>query len=404
MKKYRVVHFTSVHRSTDVRIFHRECRSLAEANYEVVLLAPREGDEEIEGVLIRALPMPKNRLDRATRVAWAAYREALRQSADLYHFHDPELLWAGLLLRARGKKVIYDIHENIPKSIMSKHYLPRWLRAPLAWAVEHLEHTACRWFSALVPAAPSIEQRVATFNPRVVTIHNFPIAQTMRPAANLPWSSRTPSIAYVGGIDERRGIREMVEAMHLLPEGLQVRLKLAGPFMPARLQENVRCLPGWDRVDVLGVLELPAVMDLLNSVRAGLVLIHHPLTRFKPGQPIKMFEYMAMGLPVIASDCPAWREIIEGVGCGLLVDPAQPQAVAEAIRYIFAHPDEAEEMGRRGRRAVEDRYNWETEQYRLAELYASLLRPESLAAATEPDRMGSAPPAQEMASYRIRHK
>ena len=404
MKKNLVVHLTSVHRSSDLRIFHRECRSLAQDNYDVLLIAPHDRNEVIEGVRIRALPKPKNRLDRMTRVAWAAYREATRQPADIYHFHDPELLGAGLLLRARGKKVIYDIHENVPKSIMNKHYLPKWLRRPVAWIVDRVECFACRRFSALVPAAPSIEQRVRTLNPRVVTIHNFPIAQDMRPASNIPWSGRSPSVAYVGGIDIRRGIREMIEAMNLLPEELHAKLKLAGPFFPPRLQDEVRRIPGWKRVDALGVLELPAVMNLLSRVRAGLVLIHHPLSRFQAGQPVKMFEYMAMGLPVIASDCPQWREIIEGFGCGLLVDPAKPQAIAEAIEYVLSRPEEAESMGRRGRQAVESAFNWEAEQHKLLQLYANLLKPGNIPAHSRPEQVEDASTARDMTTFQTQHK
>ena len=196
----------------------------------------------------------------------------------------------------------------------------------------------------------------------------------------------------------------MIQAMNLMPDSLHVRLKLAGPFIPPSLQEEVRRLPGWERVDKLGVLEMSAVMDLLSQVRAGLVLIHHPLTRFKPGLPVKMFEYMAMGLPVIASDCPPWREIIEGAGCGLLVDPAKPQVIAEAIEYVLSHPDEAENMGRRGRQAIENQYNWETEKHKLLQLYASLLKPGDRRAHARRGQAEDVSTVRDMTALQTQHK
>ena len=376
-KKELVVHLTSVHGAFDVRIFHRECKSLANHGYKVLLIAPHDRNEEVDGVKINALPRPRSRPDRMTRIAWLAYRAALRQSAAVYHLHDPELIGIGLLLRARGKKVIYDIHENLPKSILSKHYLAQGIRRPLAWLATQVERAACRRFSALVPAAPSIEERVKTLNPKVVSIQNFPVSKEMHPPTGVSWGERSQAIAYVGGISERRGIKEMVKAMSLLPDELNIRLKLAGPFIPERLREEVCRMEGWNRVDMLGVLERRAVMLLLSQVKAGLVLIHHPFTRFKPGSPIKMFEYMAMGIPVIASDCPQWREIIGGASCGLLVDPRKSQSIAEAIQYIISSPEQAEAMGRRGRQAVEELYNWEAERTKLLHLYTSLLEPTS---------------------------
>jgi hypothetical protein len=115
------------------RIFHKECKSLARAGYGVTLIAPHDRDEVVDGVRIRAVAKSKSRIERMTRGVARVYREAVRQEAEVYHFHDPELIPVGVLLKARGKKVVYDIHEEYPTKVLSKYYLPRWLRPPLAW-------------------------------------------------------------------------------------------------------------------------------------------------------------------------------------------------------------------------------------------------------------------------------
>lgn len=374
LRRPRVVQLTSVHAPFDIRIFHKECRSLARAGFEVTLVVPAAQGRLIEGVTIKAVPGPRSRLARMIVTVWQVYRAALHGQADIYHFHDPELIPAGLLLRARGKTVIYDIHEDLGRDIQSKYYVPVHLRRPLAWVTDLLEDAACRCFSGLLTATPAIARRFEKLNRRTLVLNNFPLLKELAPRANSPWAARDESVAYVGGITPDRGLKEIVRAMHLLPEALPARLELAGPFDPLNLREEAASLPGWERVKELGVLTRGAVADLLGKTRAGLVLFH-PEPNNVNAQPNKLFEYMSAGIPVIASDFPLWRKIVAGCGCGLLVDPRKPPEIARAIEYLLTHPAEAERMGRRGREAVATRFNWECEERRLFEFYRSLLEP-----------------------------
>jgi len=114
-----------------------------------------------------------------------------------------------------------------------------------------------------------------------------------------------------------------------------------------------------------------AVVEMLAEARLGLVLFH-PRPNHLESQPNKLFEYMAAGLPVVASSFPLWKEIVEGTRCGLVVDPLDPHAAANAIRWLLAHPEEAEAMGARGRQAVHDRFNWRREEATLLDCYARL--------------------------------
>jgi glycosyltransferase involved in cell wall biosynthesis len=370
----KIVHLTSVHTAFDVRVFHKECKSLARSGKHVVLIVPHGRDEVVDSVEVKGIRISGGRLVRMTRTVWSLYREALRQNGDVYHFHDPELIPLGLLLLARGKTVVYDIHEDAPADILHKDYIPRRLRRPLTWSVRKLEDAACRRFSGLIAATPTIAKRFHSINPNTVVVHNFPMLDEIVPDVALPWNERPPAVAYIGSISERRGIREILQALALLPSANPAQLMLAGPFSPEELRTELMRLPGWARVKYLRVLDRPSVANLLSRVRLGLLVLR-PEPNFCNAMPIKLFEYMAAGIPVIASDFPLWRQIIGEAGCGLLVDPRDPEAIARAMEYLLSHDAEAEAMGRRGRQAARELYNWNSEERVLLKFYSELLEP-----------------------------
>lgn len=371
MNNTRIVHLTSVHPPYDTRIYHKECCSLADFGNSVTLICCADNDKVINSIKIRAIKKPQSRKERMLLSVWRICRVALKENAVVYHFHDPELIPVGMLLKLRGKRVIYDVHEDLPKQILSKEWIPRPLRRLVAGAARVAEAVASRAFDGIVAATPAIARR---FPPsKTVVVQNFPILNELITPASMPYQKRPAKIVYVGGITAIRGIREMVQAMSLLPESLSnTRLVLAGEFSPPSLEAEVRCLPGWDRVEFLVWQDRASVARLLGEARIGLVLFH-PVPNHVEAQPNKLFEYMSTGLPVIASDFPLWREIVDGIGCGLLVNPLDPRAIAGAIQYLLTHPDEAEEMGRRGQEAVYKKYNWDVEKEKLLSLYRRLI-------------------------------
>lgn len=384
----KVVHLTSVHKAFDVRVFHKECKSLARSGKHVVLVVPHERDEVIDSIEVRAIQVSGGRLSRMTRSAWSLYKEAARQNGDVYHFHDPELIPVALLLAARGKTVVYDIHEDAPADLLHKDYIPRSLRWPLMWFMQKLENVACSRFSGLIAATPTIAERFYPVNRNTVVVHNFPILDEIAPTPGLPWCERPPAIAYVGSISVRRGIRKILEGLALLPSSLPAQMMLAGPLSPGGLRPEIEVLPGWSRVQYLGVLDRPGVADLLSRARLGVVVLQ-PEPNFVNAKPIKLFEYMAAGIPVIASDFPLWRRIIDGAGCGLLVDPQDSGAIARAIQYLLTHEAEAETMGRRGRQAACELYNWSTEEHTLLQFYSKLLKTHDPAKKKEEEKVSS---------------
>lgn len=368
-KNNKVVHLTSVHQPLDIRIFHKECRSLAAAGFEVVLVAPAAANMERDGIRIRAVPLPSSRRARMVKTVYQVFQAARDEDGSVYHFHDPELIPVGIALKALGKRVVYDIHENYPKAMYSKDYVPlplRWTAAGFAWFVEAL---AAGSADAMVAAEPPIATR---FPPaKTCLVQNFPLRAEMEQLFQRPYAGRPNTVAYVGGISRMRGIVEAVAAVGSLPADLPVTLKIAGEFRPPELLDEVSAMPGWARVAYLGWLSRERIVALLAEARVGLVALY-PEPNYLDSYPIKMFEYMAAGIPVIASDFPLWRQIVTSCGCGLLVDPLDHGAVAEAIRYLLTHPDEAAEMGRRGQEAVWSTYTWDAEADRLVGLYRSL--------------------------------
>ncbi len=291
---------------------------------------------------------------------------ALRQARpDVAHFHDPELIPVGILLRLSGTKVIYDVHEDLPRQILSKPYIPAPLRRPIAGFARALEWLAGRLLTGIVPATPAIAEHFPAG--LSVLVQNFPLPGELTAPASSHYAKRPPHFAYVGGISEIRGTGQMVEALQIATAD-GICLRMAGVFLPAAHRADVEALPGWRNVDFIGWADRPTVATMLGDVRAGLVLFG-PYPNHISAQPNKLFEYMGAGLPVIASDFPLWRQIVDGAGCGLLVNPEDPKAIAEAMDWLLNNPDEAEAMGKRGQRAVEEIFNWPSEAKKLVAFY-----------------------------------
>jgi glycosyltransferase involved in cell wall biosynthesis len=366
----KVCMLSSVHSAFDVRIYEKEAKSLVAAGYEVAIVVPHEKDEEASNVQIKAVPRPQNRRRRMTRTIWEVYRRAEELGASVYHFHDPELIPVGLLLKLKGKRVVYDVHEDLPRDILDKDWISPALAKSVATAGAATELLGGLLFDGIIAATPTIAARFPQH--KTIMIQNFPRLSSREAGNSRPRANRRHVAVFVGGLTRHRGAREMVLAMSKLPKSSNAKLVMAGEFDPPALEAELRALPGWLQVEYHGWQPRTKIDTLLSEARLGLVLFH-PFQNYIDAQPNKLFEYMSAGIPVIASDFPAWRELISTVGCGVLVDPLDAQAIADAIQWMFDHAEEAEEMGKRGAAAVRSRYNWHNEERKLLELYARLI-------------------------------
>lgn len=363
----KIAHLTSAHPRHDIRIFVKECASLAAAGHEVTLIvADGQGEEINRGVRFHDVgPKTGGRLARMTGTVKRVYQAALKLRPDVVHFHDPELIPAALRLKQAGIKVVYDVHEDVPRQILAKYWIPGAVRPLVSSGFETLEDWAARRFDAVVTSTPHIRKRFEKLGARVLDVCNFPILEEL--VRDTPWEQRRNELCYIGGISRIRGIEPIVEA---LPD-TATRLNLAGPWSESDLKARVSARPGWARVNDLGVLDRKGVAEVLAKSKIGLVTLF-PTPNYVDALPIKLFEYMAAGMPVIASDFPVWREIVDDAGCGLLVDPQDPAAIAAAVNELMADEPRMRALGESGKQAVLNKYSWAAEADKLVKLYATL--------------------------------
>ena len=293
-------------------------------------------------------------------------RRLLSERADLYHFHDPELLPLGIVLRIMGKRVIYDAHEWVRGDVGSKPYLSRPVAKALSSVAAFVEQVAGRLLSHVIAATPFIASQFP--DGRVTVIHNYPDLAELGGDPGAQWSRREFAAGYVGGLNEERCGHQLLEAIDIAATARpNMKLLIAGPVDDGLDPVKHRA------VDYLGVIDRAGVAALLGRIRCGIVLLSDD-RNFRDSLPTKFFEYLAAGVPVVVSSSARLvADLALEVGCGVIVDANDPQEIAQAMGRLVETEDEAERMGQQGRAAVLARFNWSTESDRLVQLYRQLL-------------------------------
>lgn len=370
MSKHRVVHLTTVHPRYDVRIFHKQCCSLAKSNVEVTLLvSDGKGNEIREGVRIIDIgPAPRNRLYRIIKQPRTALHFIHEIAPQIVHFHDPELLSLGVRLARDGLTVIYDAHEDVPRQIITKQWIPAILRPWVSRLFETYENWHVKRLSAVITSTPHIEARFSSQGIPSLTIANYPTTYELHSETALKTRS-TNAICYVGSIARTRGAVQLVRALEKLPG---VTLLLCGPMEDAALGQELRALPGWSQVEYMGEVDRAGVKRVLATASVGMVTLL-PLPSYQAALPIKMFEYMSAGLPIVASSFPLWIDIINEADCGLCVDPTDSEAIATTVNLLLNDPVLCRHFGENGKKSIQKNYNWSKEEQRLIGAYRKWL-------------------------------
>lgn len=371
----KVAFLTSVHDPFDTRIFYKELKSLAEAGYEVVLIAPYGHDTVVDGIPIRAVPRKPGKLRRIFTAGWEVVSRANAEAADVYQIHDPELLLWTQILRLQGRIVIYDMHENVPQSIRHKTWIHPAMRGLFASGYRILERLLIRKMP-VVFAENSYTQNYRWHRGPQATVLNMPQADQLLAVDEPP--NAHPTIGYVGDVKPWRGSTVTLEALALLQaQGREVAWECVGPLSDEQRQTMTRFARDnhLKNVHLHGRLKPAEWHPIIARCHIGLAVLD-TLPNYTQSYPTKLFEYMALGIPVIASGFPLYREIIEGAGCGLTVNnPNDPRELADCIVRLLDNPDEAAAMGERGRQAVRERYQWSVEGQKLTAFYERLLEP-----------------------------
>ncbi len=349
---------------------------MLQAGYSVTLIVQHNKDEITDGVKIVALPKPRNRFERMFLGTWRVFAKGINEKADIYHFHDPELLLVGVLLKLVTKaKVIYDVHENVKRDIITKSWLPKAARRPLSLMYRLTEKISLPFIDKIVIAEDSYIDNYKKHN-NILALRNYPILSYVR--RSLEVKTSPPTLVYVGGISEARGVLELVQSTRLLKLRYEnILLILIGQIYLVSLEEKIRKLLEQfdlqDNVRLVGKVKHEEIYDILLGCHIGMAILH-PTPNYVESLPTKLFEYMATNLPVIASNFPLWREIVEGNNCGLTVNPLDPGEIAGAVEYLLEHREEARRMAENGRKAVVEKYNWEVESRKLLAVYDDLLK------------------------------
>ncbi len=371
----RICHITTVHSLFDARIFYKECQTLVKNGYNVSLIVQHEKKKIIEGIEIISLFRPQNRFCRIFCLTKKAYKLALEQKVDIYHFHDPEFLpWAVKLKKKTGAKIIYDIHENISNQILTKSWIPKTLRKTFSKAYQLIEKRSLKYIDWIILAEDSYLKIYKNYK-NVIVLKNYFLISNRFSYKIKKKQDDLFQLVYVGGISKERGIFEMIEVINILKQNsIKIRLNIVG-LIPERIKCKIdNLIEKYELksyVMLYGRLSYPEAQKVIEKSILGLSILY-PIPNYIESLPTKMFEYMAAGLPVIASNFPLWKEIIEKNNCGICVNPLDSKEITRAVQYLKENREEAEKMGENGRKAVLEKYNWENESKKLLNIYKLL--------------------------------
>ncbi len=370
----KVCHLSTVHSKNDIRIFYKECRALAAAGYDVTYISQGTHDTITDGVrqLGTGNPPIRKKIKRMTSGSRSLIKAALKENADIYHIHDSELLRYVSALKKTGGKLVYDSHEHLPMQILEKEWLPPFLRRITSFFVGKYELRKVNKVDLIIVVADKTYERFADKGIDLVKIENLPIFSEFTDVTiDFNNKQKLRKICYSGSVWLERGLDTMCIAASGISDCI---LEIAGRIDhddPEGFIEDIG-----DNIFYSGYLTRDRVVKLYEESIAGLCLFKpYPNNMIDP--PTKIFEYMAAGIPVIASNFKNITDVVEKHNCGICVDPMDITAIRQAMKHMLDNPKEAEKMGMNGRRAIEDRLNWESHSQTLLAAYDKMMEKEN---------------------------
>lgn len=368
MKK--ICHFTSAHDPFSLRIFYKQCRTLASYGYDVTYIAPANGSIIKDGVKIKHVPEYSNWMGRLNTSLFTCLNACIKEKADLYHFHDPDLMLTGLILRALGKKVIFDIHEDYPTKTLTMLKLKNGLvYKVLKSSLYHLQDFFLKRYTHNVTVTENIFSKLGTS--KKIIIGNYPIIKEIENSKTLSVDVGKNSnirLIYTGMLTRIRGIEFLVKALEYCNENIE--LILLGEWEDEAYFNQCKNTDGWDKVKYLGFKKLDVTYKYVSSADIGLINFL-PVENHVNSMPNKAYEYAAFGLPMIVSDFPFWRKLYSE--SALFVDPLDPASIASAIQQLSSNKELRVRLGSYAKDSTLKNFSWENESNKLLALYDSIL-------------------------------
>jgi glycosyltransferase involved in cell wall biosynthesis len=372
----KVIQVTILHSRYDSRIYHKISKSLVKKYNVILLCADGKGNEINNLIEILDLRISKNNnFFLRILLNFKVIIKCFSLKGDCYHFHDPELIFAGILLRLFNYKVVFDSHEHIPDDILGKYYIPKNFRLITRSIYVFLEKFLLKFYSGLIGATPYIRDHLKKMNINVIDICNYPILdipKLSRGKEVVKQPNDLNYICFVGGISHLRGVKELIKALELTKN--KVYLNLVGDFISEQYEKELRAEKGWRYVNYFGYIDdRMKLKEIYQKSMIGIVTLL-PNPNDINSLPIKMFEYMESQLPLIASDFDYFKEIFNEIKCGFNVNPRSPKDIAKAIDDLIDNPIKREEMAENGYKAIVDKFNWSIEEIKLLKFYKDLLK------------------------------
>ncbi len=360
----KVCHITSVHPMMDGRIFEKECSSLAKAGYEVYIVGVGTTGEKNGVQFIGIEEHQPRRFYRFLKLDSKVVDKALSLECDIYHIHDPELLRFAGKIKKRGYKVIFDSHEDVPRQIYSKYWIPKIIRKIISCTYEFVEKRICKKIDMVVAATPKISSIFQKYKINCEVIHNYPVEKM---DIDMQHTRGSNIICFAGGLSQSNGIIQLIDVVKELGD---VKLKLAGTFEP--IVKKYYEINKNENIEFLGYLDQKGINALYQQSCIGIV-VDLPTGNNIDGLPIKLFEYMNCGLPIITSNFPLRKSIFSKYECGKMIDPYDKYAYKRAIRDMLKDEVYREKCIKNGRKAITNEFNWERESKKLIGIYKRLM-------------------------------
>lgn len=366
----RVLLISTVHPSTDSRIMYKIAPSL-QSHYEVFCALPGVCGGLQERLHLIRLPKFGRLFPRILFTHPIALIKCLRLRADIVHIFVPELIPLALLFQWAGAKVVYEVQENLFKKFAIKRYNNSLVFKTL---FRFFDKLARRKFHCIFTDDAYLNEYHDLAKPFAV-IHNYVSLPLMDSLPHAGVRRQGPELFYLGVVSMERCLDTMINALAILKGSYpDCHLHVFGPMRVDK--KELEAIAGYQQVKnnitFHGYTDQKVALKYARQAVAGIALLK-PVADYPESFPTKFFEYMALKLPVITSDFPLYKRIVEGSGSGFCISPHDPEALHRALQCCISDNALRLQMGNNGRKATETYYNWASEEAKLLSFYNDIL-------------------------------